>query len=283
MDITFAPWCACFSGLDNQDDSVFLIWLKHEDLLETPDDSAFLQSLRFSCARISGVYPPLALTEAHITEEDNAPRGLVPRYPLQKPPSRGLEGYGEGGGGERRSEGRRGLHLWKASRGLQGFKGAWRGLEGGLKGASKGLEGGFTFGRLQGGLKGASRGLQGGLKGAWSLPKVKRASRGLKGAWSGLQGGFTFGRLQGGLKGASRGLQGGLKGAWRGLEGGFEGGFEGAWRGLKGAWRGLERGCLQRWSGLRGRLQGGFTSEVWACVKQVPKQSIPKHFEHELH
>ena len=25
------------------------------------------------------------------------------------------------------------------------------------------------------------------------------------------------------------------------------------------------------------------TSEVWACVKYVPKQSIPKHFEHELH
>ena len=24
-------------------------------------------------------------------------------------------------------------------------------------------------------------------------------------------------------------------------------------------------------------------SEVWACVKYVPKQSVPKHFEHELH
>ena len=53
-------------------------------------------------------------------------RGLVPRPPLQKPPSRGLEGSGgEGGGGGRRSEGRRGLHLRKASRGLEGgFKGA---------------------------------------------------------------------------------------------------------------------------------------------------------------
>ena len=30
-------------------------------------------------------------------------------------------------------------------------------------------------------------------------------------------------------------------------------------------------------------LQEDFTSEVSACVKQVPKQSIPKHFEHELH
>ena len=63
--------------------------------------------------------------------------GLVPRYPLQKPPSRGLEGSGgEGGGGGRRSEGRRGLHLRKASRGLEGgFKGASRGLQGRFKGA----------------------------------------------------------------------------------------------------------------------------------------------------
>ena len=56
--------------------------------------------------------------------------GLVPRPPLQKPPSRGLEGSGRGG-------------------------------DEGLK-----VEGGFTFGRLQGGLKGASRGLEGGFKGA---------------------------------------------------------------------------------------------------------------------
>ena len=45
--------------------------------------------------------------------------GLVPRYPLQKPPSRGLEGSGGQGGGDE-----------------------------GLK-----VEGGFTFGRLQGGFK----------------------------------------------------------------------------------------------------------------------------------
>ena len=62
--------------------------------------------------------------------------GLVPRYPLQKPPSRGLEGSGGEGGGGRRSEGRRGLHLRKASRGLQGgLKGASRGLQGAFKGA----------------------------------------------------------------------------------------------------------------------------------------------------
>ena len=65
---------ACFSGLDDQDDPVFLIRLKDEELLEAPDDSAFLQSLRFSCARVNGVYPPLALAEAYITEEDSAPR-----------------------------------------------------------------------------------------------------------------------------------------------------------------------------------------------------------------
>ena len=51
---------ASFSGLDEQEDPVFLIRLKDDDLLESPDDSAFLQSLRFSCARVNGVYPPLA-------------------------------------------------------------------------------------------------------------------------------------------------------------------------------------------------------------------------------
>ena len=50
---------ACFSGLDNQDDPVFLVRLKDEDLLEAPDDSAFLQSLRFSCARVSWLKPTL--------------------------------------------------------------------------------------------------------------------------------------------------------------------------------------------------------------------------------
>ena len=53
---------ACFSGLDDQDDPVFLVRLKDEDLVEAPDDSAFLQSLRFFCARVSGVYPPLFVT-----------------------------------------------------------------------------------------------------------------------------------------------------------------------------------------------------------------------------
>ena len=65
---------ACFSGLDDQEDPVFLVRLKDDDLVEAPDDSAFLQSLRFSCSRVIGVYPPLALAEAFITEEDNAPR-----------------------------------------------------------------------------------------------------------------------------------------------------------------------------------------------------------------
>ena len=36
---------ACFSGQNKQDDPVFLIRLKDEELVEAPDDSAFLQSL----------------------------------------------------------------------------------------------------------------------------------------------------------------------------------------------------------------------------------------------
>ena len=64
---------ASFSGLDDQDDPVLLFRLKDDDLLDAPDDSAFLQSLRFSCARVNGVYPPLALVEAFITEEDSPP------------------------------------------------------------------------------------------------------------------------------------------------------------------------------------------------------------------
>ena len=42
--------------------------------MEAPDDSAFLQSLRHSCARVNGVYPPMSLIEAYITEDDSAPR-----------------------------------------------------------------------------------------------------------------------------------------------------------------------------------------------------------------
>ena len=63
MVVEFHIW-ACFSGLDAQDDSVLILRLKDEDLLEAPDDSAFLQSLRLSCARVNGVYPLLALVEA---------------------------------------------------------------------------------------------------------------------------------------------------------------------------------------------------------------------------
>ena len=93
------------------------------------------------CAGLFGIESSLAIRGSSNIFNDATRRkflGLVPRYPLQKPPSRGLEGSGgEGGGGGRRSEGRRGLHLRKASRGLEGgFKGASRGLQGGLKGAS---------------------------------------------------------------------------------------------------------------------------------------------------
>ena len=62
---------ACFSGLDAQDDPVLILRLKDEDLLEASDDSAFLQSLRFSCSGVNGVYPPLALVEAFITDDDS--------------------------------------------------------------------------------------------------------------------------------------------------------------------------------------------------------------------
>ena len=60
---------ACFSGLDAQDDPVLILRLK-----EAPDDSAFLHSLRLSCSRDNGVYPPLALVEAFITDDDDTPR-----------------------------------------------------------------------------------------------------------------------------------------------------------------------------------------------------------------
>ena len=56
---------ACFSGLDAQGQPVLQLRLKDEDLLEAPDDSAFLQSLRISSSRANnGLYSPLALVEA---------------------------------------------------------------------------------------------------------------------------------------------------------------------------------------------------------------------------
>ena len=66
---------ACFSGLDAQDNPVLILRLKDEDLLEAPDDSAFLQSLRLSCSRVNGVHPPLALVAAFITDDD---RRIIP-------------------------------------------------------------------------------------------------------------------------------------------------------------------------------------------------------------
>ena len=67
---------------------------------------------------------------------DRISRGWFRGTPFRSPLQGGLKGLGARGGGGRRSEGRRGLHLRKASRGLEvGFKGASRGLQGGLKGA----------------------------------------------------------------------------------------------------------------------------------------------------
>ena len=56
---------ACFSGLDDQDDPVFLVRLKDEDLVEAPDDSAFLQSKTGPTPSIEGglkvnLKPPLS-------------------------------------------------------------------------------------------------------------------------------------------------------------------------------------------------------------------------------
>ena len=45
---------ACFGGFDNDDQPLLQLRLKDEELLEAPDDSAFLQSLRFSCSRVNG-------------------------------------------------------------------------------------------------------------------------------------------------------------------------------------------------------------------------------------
>ena len=43
----------CFSGLDDQDDPVFLTRLKDEELLEAPMILPFSASLRFSCVRLT--------------------------------------------------------------------------------------------------------------------------------------------------------------------------------------------------------------------------------------
>ena len=68
---------ACFSGLDAQDDPVLILRLKDEDLLEARHHSA---SLRFSCSRVNGVYPPLALVEAFITDDDCTKGAKTPPY-----------------------------------------------------------------------------------------------------------------------------------------------------------------------------------------------------------
>ena len=88
--------------------------------------------------------------------------GLVPRYPLQKPPSRGLEGSGgQGGGGDEGLKVEGGFTFGR----LQGsFKGAWKGASRGLKGASRGLHLRKASKGLEGGFKGASRRLEGNFK-----------------------------------------------------------------------------------------------------------------------
>ena len=65
---------ACFIGFGANDQPQLQLLLKDEDLLEAPDDSAFLHSLRISCSRVNGVYPPLALVEAFLTDDDHTLR-----------------------------------------------------------------------------------------------------------------------------------------------------------------------------------------------------------------
>ena len=65
---------ACFSGFDADGEPLVLLQLKDDDLLEAPDDSAFLQSLRISCSRVNGVYPPLSMAEAFLVNDDPTPR-----------------------------------------------------------------------------------------------------------------------------------------------------------------------------------------------------------------
>ena len=163
-----------------------------------------------------------------------APKLLHRSSYIKEPFGKGLDGLPGGltGASEGLEGGLRGLRrlqggLRRASRGLEkGFRGAWRCLA--WRGASRGL---------QGGLRRASRGLQGGLK---------RAS---SGGWRRLH-------LQGGLRRASRGLQGGFKGAWESFKGawrwrlrrGLEGGLRRASRGFRRASTGFK--------GLQKRLKG---------------------------
>ena len=65
---------ACLSGLDGEGTPRVLLQFKDTDLHEAPYDSAFLQSLRISCSRMTGVYPPLAMAEAFLNINDPIPR-----------------------------------------------------------------------------------------------------------------------------------------------------------------------------------------------------------------
>ena len=61
---------ACFSGRDLENHKQLILQVKDEDILEAPSDSEFLQSVRRSCSKKNGVYPPMALAEAYKTHED---------------------------------------------------------------------------------------------------------------------------------------------------------------------------------------------------------------------
>ena len=64
----------CFNGLDADDQPLLQLQLKDEKLLEASNNSTFLQSLRISCSRVNEVYPPLALAQIFLTQDEHTPR-----------------------------------------------------------------------------------------------------------------------------------------------------------------------------------------------------------------
>ena len=216
-------------------------------------------------------------------------RAWVKELRVQKSLSSGLEGL----------EARKGRAKVCRSKGAlpsEGFKGTSRWLQRGFKKGLKWVSPSEDFKRTWRGFKR----LQGDLNGAWSLPKVKR----IRWAWRRLERGFKEAsrRLEGGLK-PSEG-EGGFDGAWRGLEAfSAEGGFENACKGLYVRGLGMCKACTEAvhseplWTRVTLGLgmckvctEAIHCVALWTrvtagrvCVKHVPRQSIPSHFQHELH
>ena len=101
-----------------------------DDSSDVSDLEKFDEAYTDFSALTNGVDPQTLERDGSGHPNDEVPgidRGWFRGTPFRSPLQGGLKGLGArgGGGGGRRSEGRRGLHLRKASRGLQGrFKGA---------------------------------------------------------------------------------------------------------------------------------------------------------------